>query len=275
MDSAQLQLFARIEDVHWWFVARRQIIAPLVARLVPPHQNKKIVDIGCGTGGNLGTFTAGYRCVGVDASPVAIALAAQRFPAARFIADSNPLDVANEVAGADLVMLMDVIEHVPDDFLFFSTVAAAMKPGTQVLLTVPADPSLWSPHDEAVLHMRRYERARFEAVWAGLPFRVRMVSHFNSRLRPGIKLARTVARWRARSVGKDGTDFHAPPEWLNSLLTNVFAGEAGRLLPMLDGGRGYERGVSVIAVLERQPGDIEPRTRPAGVPADRRQYHRA
>jgi hypothetical protein len=173
---------------------------------------------------------------------------------------------------ARLVLLMDVLEHVPDDFALLSSLLAAAPAGCHFLVTVPADDSLWSPHDEAFGHFRRYDLQRFERVWKGLPIETRMVSYFNARLLPVIRGLRARSRRSGLPAGAAGTDFWIPAWPLNALLTRCLAGEAGRLVKLLRGSRrhGYRAGASLMAVLRRLEGPIEPRSKPADLPPDRR-----
>jgi SAM-dependent methyltransferase len=270
MHAEQLKLFADIEARHWWFTARREIVRRIVEQAAPPSTNRKIVDIGCGTGGNLAVFAAHYRCAGIDASPAAVQLARERFPNVSFTCGAVAEQLPAVAADADVLLLMDVIEHVADDFEFFSEVAARCRPGALLLVTVPADMSLWSPHDETVLHYRRYEPARLRQLWAGLPLRERFFSYFNSRLYPFIKTLRQRNRARGESSGAAGTDFNMPPAPVNALLRRVFAGESAALLRALASGQRmpYRRGVSLIALLEREPGVINPRRKPPDIPDD-------
>ena len=91
MHYEQFQLHADIEQRHWWFVGRRRILCRLVAEVLPPIAAKRvIVDVGCGTGGNIAALADRYRCVGIDTSAEAIELARQRFPHVRFIAGRAP-----------------------------------------------------------------------------------------------------------------------------------------------------------------------------------------
>jgi 2-polyprenyl-3-methyl-5-hydroxy-6-metoxy-1,4-benzoquinol methylase len=78
MQAAQFELHAQIEDRHWWFVGRRRILNDLIRAILPPTHNSTIVDVGCGTGGNLASLAADYECVGIDSSRHAIELAAAR-----------------------------------------------------------------------------------------------------------------------------------------------------------------------------------------------------
>jgi 2-polyprenyl-3-methyl-5-hydroxy-6-metoxy-1,4-benzoquinol methylase len=252
MQTAQFQLHAEVEERHWWFTARRQIVRTLAHAIEPPNRATTLVDVGCGTGGNLAAFRGDYRCLGIDTSAEAIALARRRFPQSEFICGHAPQDLGEDVRAARIVLLMDVLEHVPDDSAMFSSLAAACEPGTHLLVTVPADMALWSPHDENFGHYRRYDAARFQSIWSGLPVEPLLVSHFNSRLYPVVRLIRTINRRRGESAGAAGTDFHIPASPVNRLLERVFAGEASRLKSAL-GKRGkvYRRGVSLIAVLRK------------------------
>jgi SAM-dependent methyltransferase len=270
MRSEQFQLHAEIEERHWWFVARRRILTSLVESVLPPSNTTTIVDVGCGTGGNLAGLADRYDCVGIDSSSHAVRLARVRFPQVRFVHGLAPRDLGPVMQRARLILLTDVLEHVSDDFALFSELLAAAEPGTYFLLTVPADLALWSEHDRAFGHYRRYDRWRFEQLWRGLPVRPLLSSYFNARLYPAIKLVRGWNRWRGRSAGAAGTDFAMPGRLTNWLLTRCFAGEGRRLVAMTSGAKiaPYRRGVSLVALLERQAGRIEPRSKPLELPGD-------
>jgi SAM-dependent methyltransferase len=262
MQSEQFQLHAQIEDRHWWFVARRRILRELVHKVAPPsvcalNETQKrtiVVDIGCGTGANLAALADDYRCVGIDTSAEAVALARRRFPGITFICGSAPQDVAHWLRQAAVVLLTDVLEHVEKDRELLASIVRACPPGTQILITVPADMRLWSPHDEAFGHFRRYDAETFAAVLADLPVIPRLVSYFNSRLYPLVRGTRLINRLRGRSSGEANTDFKLPSRPTNSVLEACFAGERRRLLRAVDSdGRGYRHGVSLVAILEREP----------------------
>ena len=233
MQSEQFQLHATIEERHWWFVARRRILCRLIAEVLPPSTETTIVDVGCGTGANIAALADRYRCIGIDTSPEAIALSRQRFPKVRFLSGSAPKDLGDEAERARLFLLTDVLEHIADDFAMFSELLASASPGCFFLLTVPADESLWSEHDESFGHYRRYDRARLEQVWAGLPVTTLLSSYFNARLLPIIRTVRAWNRFRGQAAGAAGTDFWLPSRPVNALLTALFAGEANRLLGAL------------------------------------------
>jgi hypothetical protein len=182
---------------------------------------------------------------------------------------------------------------------------AAASPGSHFLVTVPADQSLWSEHDESFGHYRRYDAARLEGVWAGLPVTTLLLSYFNTRLLPIVRLVRTWNRRRGRAAGRAGTDFWLPSRPINALLTAIFAGEAARLARVLrqqaetEPGRlcfsitprcgqevessdvmlkhnlrlrPYRTGASLVALVRREAGAIAVRPKPEGLPPDRRPW---
>lgn len=259
-----------IELDHWWFVARRRILQELIAQIVPASPETLIVDVGCGTGGNTGALNATYTCVGIDPSPEAIQLARSRFPQVRFLCGEAPQDLGELAGRADLFLVADVLEHVPDDFAFLSGLLSAARPGAYVLLTVPADPSLWSPHDVAHEHYRRYDMERLARLWRDLPVSLLLASYYNARLCPIIRLIRRFNQWRSKASGEAGTDLKMPSAVLNRMLLAIFEGEARTLLDVFHGRRrcGYPSGASLIAVLRREPGTIAARGRPDDVAAD-------
>ena len=269
MQSDQFQLHADIENRHWWFCGRRRIVRRLLAEIAAPRTGRRIVDVGCGTGANIASLADAYACHGIDPSAEGIRLARERFPAVRFTCGLAPNAFGPEERDADVMLAMDVMEHVADDFLFASSLLAVLEPGRHLLVTVPADETLWSPHDVNFGHYRRYSRERLERVWQGLPVTPLLVSHYMARLLPVVRTVRTVNRWRGRAAGAAGTDFALPPAWINRGLEDTFAGEAARLVEtMRNPGRAYRKGVSLMAILRRERGTIEPRSRPADVPAD-------
>ncbi|HEY2881334.1 MAG TPA: class I SAM-dependent methyltransferase [Pirellulales bacterium] len=303
MQSEQFQLHAQIEQRHWWFVARRQILADMVSRIAPaqspighltvqppvlpgggvpldcpsqtvvqppvePGANKAsgvdgeekcpggqpiVVDIGCGTGANLAALAGDYLCVGIDTSAEAIELARQRFPGITFVCGQAPRDVDRFLAKADVVLLTDVLEHVPVDRGLLAAIVEACRPGAKLLITVPADMRLWSPHDEVFGHFRRYTADSLAEIWSGLPVKPRLVSYFNTRLYPLVRAARSINRRRGKTSGAANTDFKIPARPVNWLLERIFAQESRRLLSCLDKNQpAFSYGVSLIAVLERQ-----------------------
>lgn len=277
MDATQQRLHAEMEERHWWFLGRRHIMLELVSRLASPGTGMLVVDVGCGTGGNIAALAGDYLTAGIDTSAAAIELARANHPGVRFWCGELAEAPREFDAGADLYLLMDVLEHVPDDFLLLSTLLSRCKRGALVLITVPAHEHLWSSHDEALQHYRRYDSDRLQQVWDGLPVSVRLISYFNARLYLPIRLVRWASRRTRRSYGQHGTDLTLPPNPVNRFLTRLLGGEARVIVDAFVGDRhrGYGTGASLLAVLRVESDSIKPRAKSASVPSDHHVGHSA
>ena len=262
MQREQYDLLAALEDSHWWFVARRQILGAMVEELALPPRSV-VVDIGCGAGGNLAQLAGQHECIGIDASEDALSHARRRFPQVTFHQADRPQDVPEVIGRANLLMLNDVLEHVEADRELLSGIVSLAAPGAHLLITVPADMSLWSPHDVSHGHFRRYTRDSLVRLWHDLPVATRLVTYFNTRLYPIVRLIRTLGRWRNRSFGAASTDLRPTPKPINAMLEAIFAGEASRLRKALRGNAkaAYPYGVSLLAIL-RVGGDQTSRSAP-------------
>ena len=252
MDPALFDLNAEFEQSHWWFSARRQITGALLERVMPT--SGVVIDIGCGTGANIASLVDRYQCAGIDPSEVAIDHARRRFPQVTFL-HGVALEGLGDLAGdADAFLLMDVLEHVEDDRGLLAEVVGSLRPGGHILITVPADMRLWTEHDVSHGHHRRYDPEMLRAVWEDLPVTELLVSHFNSRLYPIVRMLRVLSKRRGHAGGEEGSDLSMPLRPANAVLRRLFRGESRRLVRALDRGTpGYRRGVSLIAVLRRLP----------------------
>jgi 2-polyprenyl-3-methyl-5-hydroxy-6-metoxy-1,4-benzoquinol methylase len=270
MDKAEFDLHADVEQRHWWFTGRRNIMQRLLREIVPPGEGKSVVDIGCGTGANIASLAGEYRAVGVDASPYAVEHARRAYPDVEFHATTDDAELARLVSAASAVTIMDVLEHVPDDHAMLSKLLAAARPGTHFLMTVPANLELWSKHDEVFGHYRRYTGEQFAAIWAGLDVECELLSFFNARLYSIVKMIRTRKRRREEATDSHESDLKIPMMPLNAMLHRIFAGEGGKLARALREHRQmpYQQGVSLIAIVRRGPGEIVPRTRPRDAVSD-------
>lgn len=253
MKPELFQVHAEVELDHWWFVARRRIMRRVLAVAVPPDPARLVIDVGCGTGANVAALADDYRVLGIDDSEQGIELARRRFPAVEFRRGRAPQDLGDRMGEASAVLLMDVLEHVPDDAAVLGPIVRALPAGAAILVTVPADMRLWSEHDVSFGHYRRYDEPMLRAAWRDLPVEPLLVSHFNRRLLPVVRAVRAAGRLRGGSFGRAGSDLSMPPRPVNRLLERIFAGEADRLGAIAAGRprAAWDRGVSMIALLRR------------------------
>ena len=211
------------------------------------------LDVGCGTGANIAALAGHYTCVGCDTSKVAISLAKKRFPDLTFTHGFAPGCLTGWLPQTRFILLMDVLEHVEhaDDLL--RALADAVQPGTFFFITVPANPKLWSPHDEAHGHFRRYTANSFSALIKASKLQARFVSHYNARLYPPIRLVRKITARRGHTHGDHATDLSVPPAPINRLLERIFASEAMPLTHALTHAlpAPFSRGVSLLGILQK------------------------
>ena len=256
MEESLYTLHADIEESHWWFRGRRRIISSLINGILAGNPDSFIVDIGCGTGGNLAYLCKEYRGIGVDSSAHAIEAARAKYPDVTFVEGEVEAAVKELPQQPDVALLLDVLEHVEDDRDLFAKALSAVRPGGYLLITVPADMRLWSEHDVQFGHYRRYDIEQLRALWAESPVQERLCSYFNARLYYPIRFVRFLKRMLTRSKETKGHDFGPSLGPLDSLLEGLFAGEKKRLLAAMqqNSKSGYRRGVSLVAVLKRTEG---------------------
>jgi SAM-dependent methyltransferase len=240
MDRAVYARMAEIDQDHWWFVARRRIVSALIQQHRPTEKPLRILEIGCGTGSNIAMLQTFGSVDAVEPDDGARELAAQRSGVA---VRGGYLPEGVELADGhyDLIVLLDVLEHIPEDLPALVALRAKLAPGGRLLVTVPAMPWLWSAHDVAHHHQRRYTARSLSDVFAKAGFRLRHRTYFNSILFPLIVLARAANK----IAGREGGDDAMPPRPVNAMLERLFGAErywvTRRSLPF---------GVSLAAVAE-------------------------
>jgi SAM-dependent methyltransferase len=217
MERAVFDRMAEQDEVHWWYVARRRILHDLIAREVRLPADARILEIGCGTGHNFEMLRSFGRLDAIELDAEARALASSRLGHA--VGDAALPELAGIADGAyDLVALLDVLEHVDGDEAALASIAAKLAPGGRILVTVPAYPWMWSAHDVAHHHKRRYTRRALRAAIEAAGLRAERIGYFNSLLFP---LA-AAARIGGRVAGKTSSDDRLPPAPLNALFRGIF-----------------------------------------------------
>lgn len=215
MEGTEVRKLAALEDRHWWYRERRALLDRAVASLTPGTA----LDIGAAGGGNTRVLVArGWQALALEYSSEGAEVAAERaLPVLR--ADATSLPVADETV--DLVTALDVLEHLEDDHRAAAEIHRVLRPGGRVVVTVPVDPRLWSAHDVAVGHVRRYRREELLDVLSGAGLRLDEARSWMVLLRPAVA-------WRRRS--SSGSDLADTPAPVNAALTAVLRLE--RLLPL-------------------------------------------
>jgi SAM-dependent methyltransferase len=160
MDARLMQAMLDVDEHHWWYRGRRRIIDAELRRLPLPRP-AEVLDAGCGSGRTLEELRPLGSVSGIELNPEAAEVARGR---GNFDVRIGRLEELPWDAGTfDLITCLDVIEHTPDDRLTLRELRRVSKPGGWLLVTVPAYQALWSLHDEANHHFRRYARGTLRA----------------------------------------------------------------------------------------------------------------
>jgi SAM-dependent methyltransferase len=193
MQTEHLQELIQLEHRYWWHVAKRQLVFSwLSTHLKPPG---RVIEGGIGGGTNLLLLEQmGYRVTGLDILSESIEHARGLGLNDVYCHDlSQPWPVEN--GSQDMVILLDVLEHIEDSVTTLKNAAATLAADGRILLTVPAYPWLYGDWDKALGHFRRYTPGmlRHQADQAGLV--VERLNHWNSFTLPAAVAVRLYQKW--------------------------------------------------------------------------------
>lgn len=212
----ELRDLAAQEERHWWFRARRRIVGSVLEALQRDGAPSAVADLGCGAGVDLRDLPlAAALRVGLDSAQGAIAAARPaaglRRGAPGEAAGLDPCRAAEVLyvrasaervplrGGAfDLALALDVLEHLDDDASALAEAARVLRPGGRIVITAPAWPLLWSEHDVALGHRRRYRRGELSRQVEAAGLRVERATYFNALLFAPSAVYRLAREWMRR-----------------------------------------------------------------------------
>jgi SAM-dependent methyltransferase len=240
-----------LEPSHWWYQGMRHITDRLLRRHLPRQHGLLILDAGCGVGGNLSAFSTFGTVFGFDYSPLALGYAQEQHQGdiARASVEAIPFPTGT----FDFVTSLDVlcVREVGDDQRAIHELARVTRPGSHVLMRLPAWSALRGPHDTFVHGVRRYTARDLNAKLASAGLLPVRMTYANSLLMPLIFVTRKLQSLRL-GAGGSSSDVSPTPAPVNRLLTLVLDLEA----QWIASGRGFPAGVSIFCLARKQPADF-------------------
>jgi len=242
MENELFDEMYKVETQHWWFVARRRIIASVIDGL-SLKANSKIMDAGCGNGDNLAFLSKYGELIAIEREDNALERAKSRQIGKVVkgeLPDNFPSDINKD---NDLIVLLDVLEHIDEDEKSLSILKNWAKNKAALLITVPAYQFLWTKHDELHHHKRRYTVGQLKKIIENNGWKVSYISYFNSFLFPLAFLVRL----KDKVFPPSNTDgLSVPNSLVNFLFKSIFSLEKYIL-----GRFSFPFGLSIIVVAEK------------------------
>jgi len=247
MEIAEYKKQYELEGKYWWWVGRRGLIIDQLTRSVQKPVN--LLDIGCGTGSNLSSLENYGYAVGLDFSQHALSLCKNRGNGRVIQADAQKLPFHNQTF--NVVTALDILEHVENDAQAAREIFRVLKPGGQLILTVPALPFLWSRHDEAMGHQRRYTRQQLIRLLNSNGLIVSRISYWNFLLFLPVMIMRQAKKLNRH--GEPKSDPENLPNIINGFLLLLLRIENALFLC----GINLPIGVSLICICHKPQKDKE------------------
>lgn len=240
MEVEEYARIAAAEDDHWWYRNTRALMADLLQPWL--GSDLRILDAGCGPGGN-GAWMARYgRVIGVDVARDALEFVRARRPTIPVQGSAARLPFSD--GAFDVVIAVTLLYTVADDIAAIRELVRVLRPGGVVLVLEPALPSLRRAHDVTVHGLRRYRRDELRGLAEGAGLQVRRATYAYSFLAPPAALLAVLERRSAGAGNDTGSDVE------RRALDRVFAPLARAERRWL-AGRDMPVGTSAVLVATR------------------------
>jgi ubiquinone/menaquinone biosynthesis C-methylase UbiE len=244
MDAAEYTNLSRVEENHWYYAGKREIVERWLLKTRPPRHEDVLLDCGAGTGRFAAVMERHCGVLVLDDHEESLRLLRERFRSEQVIALGDK-GVPLPDSAVEYLTALDVLEHVKEDAVAVREFHRLLKPGGLAVITVPAGMAVWSDWDVSLHHHRRYSRATLRALFPADAWETVYLNYTNVPVYPVAWLLRRLRRNRPRQPGRSRAEDKLPPRWANSLLRRMFVGMAFWRMPL-------PFGLSLLLVARRR-----------------------
>ncbi len=224
MQKREYEVMGNFETEYWWHQGKRYLIKKLMSEYFP-RKRLNILEVGCGTGELTQQLQKHHNVMGIDMAQEAIDICKEREIRDVYKKDIFELDTTKLKEKFDLVLALDVMEHIQEDIEAMKIINLLLKRDGYFFVNVPAHKFLWSGHDEALQHKRRYTKYELLTKLELASFKIVSQSYFVMFVFPIILLYRTWGNLFNRSTYPK-TSYVALPTFANKLLFKLLILEA-------------------------------------------------
>ena len=223
-------------DQDFWFRAKNDLIYKLLRKI--KNKNLRILNLGVGTGSDLEILNKFGKTYVIDINKKALDLIPKELCHEKKVSDACNLDYPDNFF--DLVVSLDVFEHIKEDKLAVKETHRVLKPQGTLLFSVPAFQALYSSHDKALEHQRRYSKKDLKILFTN--FKKTNINYWNFSLFPPIALLRIKNKNSPPKV-----DTPNPSKFLNNLLFNILKTEN----TLIEKNIKFPFGITLIGLCEK------------------------
>lgn len=225
MEVIEYKKMGDFEKHYWWHKGKKELVKQLYLKYFNGQKDLEILEIGCGTGEILSLLKQWGNTTGLDVSQEALDYCKTHGFQNLILEDINSLDLNQHESKYDLILALDVLEHIQEDVTAMKQVYKMLKPGGMFFVTVPAYKFLWSNHDEALHHKRRYHSVEIKLKLKDVGFKILKHSHFVFTVFFPISFIKFMENFvNKKAYAK--THYVPVPKFLNDLFTKILYLEA-------------------------------------------------
>lgn len=193
MEISEFEKMYQDDRHHWWYLSRQRIIINYMKRFYCKDSNLRILDLASACGANLDYFSKYGKVIGTDISPESLKFSKMNDSSLFVQGDAHNLPFVNN--SFDLVLGIDCLEHFENDTEVIWQIHQLLKSGGRFVVTVPAYMQLWSKHDEAFHHLRRYTASKIREILVANGFTLEFCTYWTFSLLPLLYVFRKAKRY--------------------------------------------------------------------------------